>query len=131
MDQSRPLKKDDKIAFYDEAMGRWKKVTITSYPINKKGWKDWFNYIDEAGVEGGAFFKTDERWTIFNDCVEELAVFGAIPQVDGTDIPDSMTPDTTPEEENAQPHFTGTRTKIRLDTAQYLSSNSGHCPGVC
>ena len=48
-------------------------------------------------------------------------------QVDGTAIPDSATPDTTPEKETDQPHLlsaTGTRPKFRLETTQYLSSTS-------
>lgn len=138
LDQSRPLKKNIKIAFYDEIIGGWKKACITSNPSNRKGWKDWFNYVDEAGIEGGGFFKRDERWTIVTDGIDDMAVFGAIPQVDGTDIPDSATPDTTPEKENEQilTFAIGTRSKIRLDPSQYLSSTSDsdaeshHTPGL-
>jgi hypothetical protein len=121
------LEKDDIIAFYDADTGKWKKVKITSRPNKRKGWKDWFNYVDEEGDEGGGYFREDERWTFLENNVDDVAALGIIAQVDGTDIPDSATPDTTPEKETDQPQLlsaTGARPKVRLATSQYLSSSS-------
>ena len=126
LDQSRPLQKDTKMAFYDTTTGRWKKVTITSNPISRKGWKDWFNFIDELGIEGGGFFPRNERWSIIDDHVNNIPVFNPIPQIDGTYLPESATPDTSPEKSN-QDHVTdstGARSKIRFDAIQFLSSSS-------
>ena len=121
------MKKDDNIAFYDANTGKWRRIKITSRPNKRKGWKDWFNYVDEEGDEGGGYFREDERWTLIENNVNDVAALGNIAQVDGTDIPDSATPDTSPDKETDQPHLlsaTGTRPKVRLATSQYLSSTS-------
>ena len=124
LDQSRPLKKDVKVAYFDMNVARWRHVTLTSNPVKRKGWQDWFNFVDEDGDAGGAFFKGGERWTLVDDIDNNDALFGAILQVDGTVVPDSATPDTTPEKDDGLFPAGGARPKIRLEASQYLSSSS-------
>jgi hypothetical protein len=63
-----------------------------------------------------------------SDIVEAVDDHGTILQVDGVTIPDSATPDTTPEKDSAPEELpatvTGTRPKVRLDPSEYLSCTS-------
>ena len=122
LNQSRALKKNDKLAFFNTHMGRWIKAEITSHAVRKKGWEDWFNYQDELGREGGAYFIKNERWTLLDK--DDTIDHGRIHQVDGIEMPDSASPDTTPENKAATVLCTGARPKVRLDPSEYLSYTS-------
>jgi hypothetical protein len=67
LDQSRPLKKNDSVAFFDGKLGRWIRIKIISNPVRRKGWKYWHNYALADGEQGGMFFFPDLRWTILNE----------------------------------------------------------------
>ena len=129
--QNRILKKKDRAAFFDQNLGRWRKVTITSNVVKRKGWEHWHNFVDDDGIAGGIYFIPDERWSLLDDSDSEAepdAVPGVIHQLDGLAIPDSATPETSPEKEDILQQFptilVGTKPKIRLHTTEYLSDTS-------
>ena len=178
LDQSRPLKKNDSVAFFNGKLGKWIRIKIISNPVRRKGWKYWHNYALADGEQGGMFFFPDLRWTILNeghsddgredtedqsednggqdneldaqeidDQIDEQEdneideqednqideqednqtdesesdhdEIGLIQQVDGLDIPESATPDTSPDQ------VLGARPKapVRFTTCLYDDSS--------
>ena len=131
--QDRIPRKHDRISFYNQGIGRWSLVTITSNPNKKKGWKHFFHYANDDGEAGGIYLKPDERWTFIKD--DEIGLLhnnalDNIPQVDGDFVPASLTPtpETSPDQEPAR--LTGTRPKqpIRFGVADFLSDSSDSDP---
>ena len=67
LDQNRPIKKNNLLAFFNSESGTWTRVKITSNPVKRKGWKHWFNFVYQDGAEDGMFFYPDLRWTFLDD----------------------------------------------------------------
>ena len=129
LNQTRLPVKNDRVAYFDTNLGGWKKVILTSNVL--KRWKHYYNCIDEMGATGGVYLIPDQRWTLIGDSsdtdssTESAApALGVIHQVDGIAMPDSATPDTTPEKE-AEPMSTNDP-----QAPSDITTSAGTCPGA-
>ena len=128
--QDRIPRKNDRVSFYSTEFSSWRQATLSSNPKRKKGWKFFYHYIDDDGYTGGVYLVPNERWTFLvhndnNSANTANQVGNNIGQVDGAEVPASLTPtpETSPDQELAKP--TGTRPKlsVRFGPADYDGSS--------
>ena len=68
LNQTRLLKKKDRVTFFNERTNRWTTATITSGP-NKyyKRHGNYHNFVDDNGTQGGHYFNPDGRWSLLSE----------------------------------------------------------------
>jgi hypothetical protein len=123
-------RRNDRISFYDQDIGCWSSITITSNPSRKKGWKHFYHYINDEGETGGIYLRPDERWTFLDDeniePIETDIAPANIGQIDGDVVPASLTPtpETSPDQEVAK--VTGARPKqgLRFGPSEFFQDSS-------